>query len=186
SFRIILAVLIALLINLLWPVGENLASYGFVSSSEVEFSSWLEIVIYGLGTGVIAIIQLSIIIFPLMIVMQFLRDFGWIYNISNFLEPFTTFLGIKKNASFTLVTGIFLGLTYGAGVMIQAVYDDGVEKKDMILTLIFLVICHSVIEDTIIFIPVGISVLSLFLILLFTAIVITFTISKIWDKSKKM
>src|SRR5699024_7961461 len=106
SFRIILAVLIALLINLLWPVGENLASYGFVSSSEVEFSSWLEIVIYGLGTGVIAIIQLSIIIFPLMIVMQFLRDFGWIYNISNFLEPFTTFLGIKKNASFTLVPGI--------------------------------------------------------------------------------
>lgn len=37
----------------------------------------------------------------------------------------------------TLVAGLTIGLAYGAGLMIQAVEEDGVSKKDMYLALIF-------------------------------------------------
>lgn len=48
--------------------------------------------------------------------------------------------------------------------MIQAVQEDQVAKKDITLAFIFLVTCHAVIEDTVIFIPLGIPVLPLLII----------------------
>src|SRR5690625_6534388 len=82
-----------------------------------------------------------------MIVMQYLRDLGWLKVISNKFAPFTKFLGMRENTTFTLVTGLTIGLAFGAGVMIQAVEEDDVSKKDMILALIFLVTCHAVVEE---------------------------------------
>src|SRR5699024_2206653 len=91
-------------------------------------------------------------------------------------------LGMKENTSFTLVTGLVIGLAFGAGVMIQAVKEDGVEKKDMILALIFLVTCHAVIEDTVIFIPLGIPVLPLLGIRFLMAVIITVVVAAIWNR----
>ena len=65
-----------------------------------------------------------------------------------------------------------MALAYGAGVMIQAVKEDGVSQKDITLAFIFLMACHAVVEDTLIFVPLGIPVLPLFLIRLGVAICI--------------
>src|SRR5699024_6624741 len=83
----------------------------------------------------------------------------------------------EKNTSMTLVAGLSSGLAYGAGVVSQAVGADGVSKRDMTLALIFLVSCRAVVEDTVVFIPLGIPVWPLLLIRLFTAIILTMVIS---------
>ncbi|MDQ0244701.1 hypothetical protein J2S09_002272 [Bacillus fengqiuensis] len=59
-----------------------------------------------------------------------------------------------------LATGLVIGLAYGAGMM----KEDGVSKKDATLAFIFLIACHAVVEDALIFIPLGINVLPLLLI----------------------
>ena len=76
------------------------------------------------------------------------------------------------------------GLAYGAGVMIQAVKDDGVSKKDVTLAFIFLVACHAVVEDTLIFIPLGIPVLPLLMIRLVTAIILTLIVAAVWKRNE--
>src|SRR5690625_3780708 len=116
---------------------------------------WIDIFFYGLKTAYIAVAHLVLVIFPIMIMMQFFREFGWLNKLSNWCAPFTKFLGMRENTTFTLVSGLTIGLAFGAGVMIQAVQEDQVAKKDMILALIFLVTCHAVVEDTVIFIPLG-------------------------------
>src|SRR5699024_11271798 len=63
--------------------------------------------------------------------------------------------------------------------------DLGVSKKDMYLALVFLVACHAVVEDTLIFIPLGIPVWPLLLIRLITAILLTMTIAFIWKRTDK-
>lgn len=68
-------------------------------------------------------------------------------------------------------------------VMIQAAKEDNVSKKDMTIAFIFLVACHAVIEDTLIFIPLGIPVLPLLLIRLITAIVLTMVVAYIWNRT---
>ncbi|MGO4075991.1 hypothetical protein AB2981_14935, partial [Staphylococcus aureus] len=89
------------------------------------------------------------------------------------LSPFTRMLGMKENTSMTMVAGLTIGLAYGAGVMMKAVEEDGVSKKDLTLAFIFLVACHAVVEDTLIFIPLGIPVWPLLVIRLISAILLT-------------
>src|SRR5699024_3184436 len=114
-----------------------------------------------------------------------LRELGWLTALSNMFAPFTRFLGMKENTSFTIVTGLTIGLAFGAGVMIQAVEEDGVSRKDMMLALIFLVTCHAVIEDTVIFIPLGISVWPLLVIRFSLAVILTLLVSISWRLVEK-
>lgn len=185
GIRITLALVSAFLINILWPGGSEPAQYGFIAASEVELTTWTAIFLQGLKTATIAVLQLSAVIFPLMLAMQFLREMGWLTSLSKAFAPFTKFLGMKENTSFTLVTGLTIGLAFGAGVMIQAVQEDGVSKKDMVLALIFLVTCHAVIEDTVVFIPLGIPVWPLLVIRFTMAVVITMIVAFIWNRAEK-
>jgi len=183
GIRIGLAFIAATIINLTWSGGAELAKYGFISDQDVELTGWGEISYHALETAFIGVIQLAAIVIPLMIAVQFLRESGWLTKLSNGFAPFTKLLGMEKNTSMTLVAGLTIGLAYGAGLMIQAVEEDGVSKRDMYLALIFLVSCHAVVEDTVVFIPLGIPVWPLLLIRLFTAIILTMVISFFWKPS---
>ncbi|MBM7704503.1 nucleoside recognition domain-containing protein [Metabacillus iocasae] len=182
TVRIGLAVVSAFFIHLLWNGGAEQAQYGFLSSNTEEVSGWLAIFIQGVEKAGFGVLQLALIVIPVMIGIQILKDLHWLDAFSKRMGPVTRALGMKENTSMTLVTGLLIGLAYGAGVMIQAVKEDGVEKKDITLAFIFLVACHAVIEDTLIFIPLGIPVLPLLLIRVVVAILLTLFIARIWNR----
>ncbi|PAV27766.1 hypothetical protein CIL05_20355 [Virgibacillus profundi] len=182
GIRITLALVAGIMINLLWNGGAEQASYGFISASDVVLTGWREITLQGIQTAVVAVAQLALIVIPLMVVMQILREKGWLNTFSNKFAPFTKVLGMERNTSMTLVAGLTIGLAYGAGLMIQAVKEDGVSRKDMYLALLFLVSCHAVVEDTLIFIPLGIPVWPLLLIRFVTAVILTMTVAFIWKR----
>ncbi|KGX86200.1 nucleoside recognition domain-containing protein [Pontibacillus litoralis] len=181
GIRICLAFFSALLINFFWQGGSEMAQYGMIAQTDIP-EGWLMISLNGLQTALIAIVQLACIVIPLMIVMQWLKENNWIARFSHWFAPFTRFLGVDRNASTTLIAGLTIGLAYGAGLMIQAVEEDGVSKKDMYLSLLFLVSCHAVVEDTLIFIPLGIPVWPLLVIRLATAILLTAVVGFIWNR----
>lgn len=183
GIRVLLAIIAGITINLLWNGGAEQAHYGLISSTPESLTAWNEIALHGLQTALVAVVQLALIVIPLMVVMQYLREKGWLTKLSNGVAPFTKLLGMEKNTSMTLVAGLTIGLAYGAGLMIQAVKEDGVSKRDMYLSLIFLVCCHAVVEDTLIFIPLGIPIWPLLVIRLLTAIVLTVVVSLLWRRT---
>ncbi|MGP4068859.1 nucleoside recognition domain-containing protein [Halobacillus sp. B29] len=182
GIRIGLAFLSAIFINLLWNGGSSAAKYGLTPEKTPDPEGWNEIIWQGLQTAFMGILQLALIVIPLMVFMQYLREKGWLERFSEWVAPATRFLGMERNTSMTLAAGLTIGLAYGAGLMIQAVEEDGVSKKDMYLALIFLVSCHAVVEDTLIFIPLGIPIWPLLAIRLVTAIVLTAAVGFIWNK----
>ncbi|MFG6114641.1 nucleoside recognition domain-containing protein [Halobacillus sp. MO56] len=182
GFRITLALLAAAVINLVWKGGGELADYGLAPQQQAAPEGWAEIIMQGLQTASMGILQLVLIVLPLMVFMQYLREKGWLDIFSGWVAPATKFLGMERNTSMTLVAGLTIGLAYGAGMMIQAVKEDGVSKKDMYLAMIFLVACHAVVEDTLIFIPLGIPVWPLLAFRLITAILLTAAIGFIWNR----
>ncbi|WP_199484540.1 nucleoside recognition domain-containing protein [Peribacillus glennii] len=183
AVRIGLAVISAVTINLVWDGGSETAQYGFISSTVPELEGIGAILLYGLQKAVSGIAQLAIIVIPLMAVIQIMKDLNWLEAFSRRLAPFTRFLGMKPNASMTLVAGLTIGLAYGAGVMIQAVKEDNVSKRDITLAFIFLVACHAVVEDTLIFIPLGIPVLPLLLIRITVALLLTLIVGFLWNRA---
>ncbi|CAM3179497.1 nucleoside recognition domain-containing protein [Filibacter tadaridae] len=180
-----LAALSGILINVLWSGGGSTAVYGMAPTVTAVPNGWMEIVIIGLQKASFGVLQLALIVIPLMIIVQYLKDYNYLNRFSEKLAPFTKVIGVKPNASMTLVAGLVIGLAYGAGVMIQAVQEDGVSKKDATLAFIFLVACHAVIEDTLIFIPLGIPVLPLLIIRIVTAFVLTILVAYLWKRAEQ-
>ncbi|MGB3101394.1 MAG: nucleoside recognition domain-containing protein [Psychrobacillus psychrotolerans] len=180
-----LAILSAVIINLVWQGGGEVAKYGALKVSQQVPDGWGEIILLGLQKATFGVVQLALIVIPLMVIIQFLKDRNYLQKFSEKLAPFTKVIGVQPNASLTLVAGLTIGLAYGAGVMIQAVQEDGVSKKDATLVFIFLVACHAVVEDTLIFIPLGIPIWPLLLIRLITAFVLTIVVAYVWRKAEQ-
>ncbi|MED3549749.1 nucleoside recognition domain-containing protein [Cytobacillus praedii] len=183
AVRMGLALISAIVINLVWHGGSEIAKYGMIPAKEEEVTGWLAILLDALQKAGLGIFQLAIIVIPLMIVIQILKDLKWLAVFSKWMAPVTRMLGMKENTSTTLAAGLLFGLAYGAGVMIQAVKEDGVSKKDVTIAFVFLVACHAVVEDTLIFVPLGIPVLPLLLIRLGVAILLTLIVAFIWNRT---
>ncbi|KIY23720.1 MULTISPECIES: nucleoside recognition domain-containing protein [Mesobacillus] len=181
--RLGLAFSSAIIINLVWNGGSELAKYGMVPAKGEQISGWGSILLESVTKASFGIFQLAIIVIPLMVAVQIMKDKQWLAVFSRWMAPATKALGMKENTSTTMAAGLLIGLAYGAGVMIQAVQEDGVSKKDVTLAFIFLVACHAVVEDTLIFVPLGIPVLPLLLIRLGVAIVLTAAVAFLWNRA---
>lgn len=130
-----------------------------------------------------SLLTMAKIIIPLMIVMEVLKDAKVLEKVSEKLKPIARFYNISNGAVFPLLVGIFFGLAYGAGVIIESAEDNNLGSKDLYTIIIFLIICHAIVEDTLIFTVVGANLWLLFFTRLIVAIIITFFASKIFDKS---
>ena len=95
-------------------------------------------------------IKLFCIILPLTISYEFLK-----HRQSAIEKKHFSFLGITHRGFVPLVTGVIIGLTYGAGVIIHAIRTTNISKKESFLILLFLSVCHAIIEDTLIFVVIG-------------------------------
>ncbi|MFB1009371.1 MAG: nucleoside recognition protein [Sulfurospirillum sp.] len=61
----------------------------------------------------------------------------------------------KVNSGFSILVGVILGITYGAGILISE-YEKGIlQKKEVLFIGTYLMICHAIIEDTLLFVIFG-------------------------------
>ena len=67
--------------------------------------------------------------------MDFIKNLNFIKNSSK---------NISK--SFSIIVGVFLGITYGAGILIKEA--NNLNKYDLFYIATFLFIFHAIIEDT--------------------------------------
>lgn len=132
----------------------------------------------GIIGGLKSVLNIAMIVFPLMIVMEIAKDLNILNKISDFCKPLTKWMGVSKESAFPLAIGLVFGLAYGAGIIIQSAKEGDLDKRSLILVSIFLVCCHAVIEDTLIFVAVGANGFLLLTMRLVTALVLTIIISR--------
>ncbi|OZG75237.1 hypothetical protein BTA51_02305 [Hahella sp. CCB-MM4] len=104
-------------------------------------------------------IQTLLWIFPIILsllgILRLLRLLGIERLIHFLLFPVLRVLGIGKAAANVTVIGTVLGLTFGAGLLIREAKSGHISQRDIFLTLGFLGVCHSVIEDTMLVMLMG-------------------------------
>jgi hypothetical protein len=131
-------------------------------------------------------IMIFLIIFSLVILMKVLKTTGALEKLNNFLKPGIEFLGMTKNAAILPIIGMTLGLAYGGGLIVKEVKSKFISKKDVFLSLSFMDMSHSLIEDTLLTLAIGASIFGiLFGRLIFTMIVMIILIRIINRLSKK-
>lgn len=183
ALRLGLAIISAIAIHWVWQGGGEKAQYGMVIQETEALDSWLMIGFVSVKKALLGIWQIAIIVIPLMVGIQILKDTQAIAYFSKMIEPLTRFLGLSSGkTSVPLLAGLIFGLAYGAGVIIQSAEEENFSKRDLYLLSIFLVASHAVIEDTLLFIPLGINVLPLLAIRVIVAFIVTILTAKVWQR----
>lgn len=133
-----------------------------------------EVISSEMMTGVVTItLNLLKVLVPLMIIVEILMVYKVIERLASRLEGFAKIMGISKNAIFPLLVGIFMGVTYGAGTIIEINKQTPLSKKDMALIAVFMYLCHGIIETGFLFYVVGANVFVITIGRLAFALVIT-------------
>ena len=115
-----------------------------------------QIILQEIITGGVRIaVLVPAIIIPLMVVLALLTDTRLLDRGVGFIQPVMRRFNLSKRVAFPLLAGLFLGIVFGSGVIISFANDGTLTKRDLILVLVFLGICHSIIEDTLIFAALG-------------------------------
>lgn len=145
----------------------------------VEFLALSQQIAWEIMIGWLGIIlNLLKILIPLMIIVEILMVFRVIEKLSERLSFLAKILGIQHQSLFPLLVGVFMGVTYGAGTLIEINRNTPIPKRDLILIAVFLFICHAVIESSMVFAVAGANVFVVSVGRLFLAFLTTFLISK--------
>lgn len=101
------------------------------------------------------LLKIMIIILIIMVTIEILKALKVLEWLNKRLSFFTRFLGISPQASFPLLIGVVIGITYGAGAILLSYKNNEMNKKDVVLVSIFLCLCHAIFEDTLLFTSMG-------------------------------
>ena len=133
----------------------------------------MEIIFTALKDTFSLILKLFIIILPLTVSYEFLK-----HRQSQIEKVRFSVFGITHNGLVPLITGIIIGLTYGASIIIYSIRTSNINKREAFLILLFLSVCHAMIEDTLIFVVIGANGLILIAFRFILAVILTYLIYK--------
>ncbi|MDB4837145.1 hypothetical protein OAH87_01625 [Marinomonas sp.] len=118
------------------------------------------------------LIAAFVIIATLTLLIRILKFLGIEKLIHFLLSPLLRLLGIGVKASNIIVIGFTLGLSFGGSLLIREAKFGDIDSKDIFLTMAFLGICHSVIEDTLLMLLLGADLFSILWLRLVLGIVV--------------
>lgn len=144
----------------------------------------LQLVLDGIGGGLVSILRISLILIPVMVVMEIARACNILERVSAKIKGALRFLTLPGEAAFPLVVGLGFGVVYGAALIISYAREGILNKRDLLLTGVFLSISHAVVEDTLIFTVFGANPFIIFGLRFLLAVLITRLAAAIIDFSR--
>ena len=98
-----------------------------------------------------------VLILSLNILQQILRTFDLVKLLIIPLKPFMKIFGLNKDSSFLWVILNTLGLAYGGAVLISSVKEKEITAREASLLGTHAAVTHSVLEDTLLCMAIGIG-----------------------------
>ncbi len=125
-------------------------------------------------------LKLILIIVPMVTIFEVLRYLPVFRRAGNLVEPAMRGVGLTRDAAVPLFTGIFLGIAYGAGIIIRVAQQKGLPARELFLMGLFLATCHSVVEDILIFVVIGGNGFVILGVRLLLAALLTGLMARLW------
>lgn len=141
---------------------------------------WQEFARTALTGSLKSVWQMAIIIIPMMICLEIAKDLKILDRLAGSMAPIMKIFKLPQEGAFPLLIGLTFGLAYGAGVIIESVKNGELSWRDLFLINVFLVLCHSVVEDTALFMAVGADGVLILGSRIVLAVVVTWTLSR-WN-----
>lgn len=172
ALRIGMAFVVAYVLNKILPIDNSL----FLLSKNIEsYNGLKDVFISWFYSSLQLTFILVVIVASLMILQRILIEFNMIEKISKPLVPLMRIFGLPDNAPFLWIVGNVVGLAYGGAVMVDMIEEGKITKEDANLVNYHLSISHSLLEDTVLFVALGINVWVIIISRISFAIIVVWT-----------
>lgn len=115
-------------------------------------------------------INILLILLPLMIIFEILIYTKALDKLAKKMSFVSKWFEMSDKASFPLIVGYLIGLSYGAGVLYKYEEKKLISKEEFNKVSSSLCLCHAMIEDNMIFAVIGANYLVLLFVRLFLGI----------------
>ncbi len=107
-------------------------------------------------TGLLeTMVAMLAILLALSFGLDLLKRSGLLDLLITAMAPLLQLAGIRREAGHLAAVGLFLGITYGGGLLIREARSGAVSPRQVFLTCVFMGFAHSVIEDTLLMMAIG-------------------------------
>jgi hypothetical protein len=127
-------------------------------------------------------LKLVLIIVPLVTLFEVLRYLPFFRWAGDRCEPLMRGMGLSRSCAAPLFTGIFLGIAYGAGILIRIAQEQRLPRRELFLLGLFLATCHAVVEDTLVFVVIGGNAWVMIGVRLLVAVMLVATLAYWWRR----
>lgn len=157
AVRIISALIAGILFNLLLP-----AETSHLNSSTVAFHQISEpftdfFLAWAISTFWL-IIKIIIIVTGLQILHNVLEEFKILDLLSKGLRPVMKLFGLPLQSSFMWLVANVVGLAWGSAILIEYVKSGKINKYEANLLNHHIAVSHSLLEDTLLFVAIGVNI----------------------------
>jgi hypothetical protein len=101
--------------------------------------------------------RVFVIIMLVMMALHASGSLGWIKYLVKFFRPLMKILGLPDQAATMWVTGAGFGLLYGSAVIMEEVKKGALTKEELEHVQVSLGINHSIVEETGLFLALGVN-----------------------------
>ena len=182
TLRLFTSFLAAFILNKLLPehIGVNSISekaivfenFGAMVWAWIQGSAWL-------------ILKITLIVSGLLMLQNILKEFKIIDLIAKPFAPVMKIMGLSSNTSFLWFIAQIVGLTYGSVVMIEEVQHGDIQPADADLLNYHIAINHSLLEDTLLFVAIGVPAVWITFPRIFLAIMAVWTVRLVRNMQKR-
>jgi hypothetical protein len=182
SLRLFTSFLAAYILNKLLPehIGVN-----SISEKAIVFDSFGAMVWAWIQSSAWLILKITLIVSGLLILQNILKEFKIIDLIAKPFAPVMKIMGLSSNTSFLWFIAQIVGLTYGSVVMIEEVQHGDIQPADADLLNYHIAINHSLLEDTLLFVAIGVPAVWITFPRIFLAILAVWTVRFVRNVQKK-
>ncbi len=163
----------AFFLNFMLP--DKINGNHVITEGIVHADLWAMLLHWAKSAGNLTV-RIVLIITALMILQNILKEFKILDSLSKTFAPLMGIFGLPKESSFLWFVGQILGLTYGSAVMIEQVEQKVISRKDSNLLNYHIAINHSLLEDTLLFVAIGVPVLWITFPRIFLAMVVVWVV----------
>ncbi len=114
--------------------------------------------LYGWGAATLRLsITIFLIFISVMILLEEMKHHNLVIKLVDLFHPCLKILGLDKSVGILWMTAAIFGIAYGSAVIIQEVREKPIEKSNLTRLHLSIGINHSLIDDPVLFLPLGLN-----------------------------
>lgn len=155
ALRITMSIVVGLVLNLILP--QDMGTPAFIRTEVMAVTSLTGVLLLWLKSSLQVMLLITVIVFSLNLLYRLLDVYRLIPKLSRGVEPLLRFFGLPASTAFLWLIGYIVGLAYGGALMMDQIRDGKVNRTDANLLNYHLAMSHSVLEDNLLFVALGVS-----------------------------